>query len=76
MNYHKKKRRMQKKALGRVNKTQKQLLKAIKSVNNSRLGLFDNPRIKRAMKKHDEALRMDDWKKADRKRSARRRKRK
>jgi hypothetical protein len=76
VNYHKKKRRIKKKALGRVHKTEKQLLKAMRANSGVRGNLFAVPSVKRAMKKHDEALRIEDWKKTDRKRVARHRKHK
>jgi hypothetical protein len=60
VNYHKKKRRIKKKALGRVKKTEKQLLKAMRANSGVRGNLYAVPAVKRALKKHGEALQLDD----------------
>lgn len=54
------KRRTRRKKLSRVRKTERQLLKALRSRQDVRGNIFEDPRVKRAMRKHNEALRLDE----------------
>jgi hypothetical protein len=72
----KRKRRQVKKAVGRAKKTESQLLRAINANNATRGNVFHVPAVKRAMKLHDKALKIEKGgTKAERQAQARRSKR-